>query len=215
MKRMLFSALLFLASNSADAAICKTPYGACIVPQSGPCACYLFDGSQVYGYAVSSAPPQADPRDIDGDYTSSDYSNSDDSWIGVILIIGLFVIAFIVIARMRSPKARRRRQLRVFENRMKHVGQRGEANIEKLSREAELKNIKELIHITKKELKLRQKDITPNVLEKTNAEMRSCQEKLDFHSIKRLYDVITTTSVNKLNDVLKNFGGGNGNVSRL
>jgi hypothetical protein len=101
-----------------------------------------------------------------------------------------------------SAEGRRHRQLRIFEEHKKKVVIREEKQREKLSQKSSLRNIRECIETTKKELYYRRKDVTPNILSQVNAVFTIHERENNIDAVVDIYNLVTQVEANLLNEKL-------------
>jgi hypothetical protein len=130
----------------------------------------------------------------------------DSETIISLMIITLSSIALLFFTRrcswFFSDEGRRHRQLRIFEEHKKKVEAREEQQREKLSQKANLRNIREFIKTTKKELYYRRNDITPNVLSQVSAIFVIYEQENNIDAVVDLYNLVTQVESTFLNEKL-------------
>lgn len=75
----------------------------------------------------------------------------------------------------------------------------------RLSQKAEIHNIDPLISTTKKEIRIREKDITPHILEQIKVQLIQLRQENNVPKLTQLYDIIIYTKPDKLNSQLHEF----------
>jgi hypothetical protein len=128
---------------------------------------------------------------------------------GVIIFTPLAIMAIVMfIALGQSFEVRKHFATVAYEKALAKVRQREADARMKGGRQSEMKNIMPLIDLTKKELRNRGRDVTPNILQTIEAKLTDYCARNDVPGVSKLYEVITQTKPDQLNAQLTKFSAG-------
>jgi hypothetical protein len=102
-----------------------------------------------------------------------------------------------------SFEGRRARMVKKFVEYEEKIKQRERRKRDRMSRRSTVKNIREFVRSTSKELKYRENNITSNVFFQVQLTLKNAKRELDFSRVRDIYSVVTTVNVSNLNDELR------------